>query len=73
MHDGRFATLGEVIDHYSKGIQSHPNLDQRLKNPDGTARIFSISATEKLQLIAFLNTLKSQEMMDLKFSDPFVH
>jgi cytochrome c peroxidase len=73
MHDGRFATLGEVIDHYSEGIQSHPNLDQRLKNPDGTARIFSISATEKQQLIAFLNTLKSQEMMDLKFSDPFVH
>ena len=26
MHDGRYKTLREVIDHYSEGIQNHPNL-----------------------------------------------
>jgi cytochrome c peroxidase len=26
MHDGRFATLEEVIEHYNSGIKNHPNL-----------------------------------------------
>ncbi|RPG81404.1 MAG: hypothetical protein CBC74_003840 [Crocinitomicaceae bacterium TMED114] len=32
MHDGRFATLDEVIDHYSHGIQDVPTLDPRLRD-----------------------------------------
>ena len=31
MHDGRFATLEEVIDHYSSGVKPHPNLDRRAR------------------------------------------
>lgn len=31
MHDGRFASLEEVIDHYDHGVQPHPNLDYRLQ------------------------------------------
>ena len=27
----RFATLEDVINHYSKGIKQHPNLDRRLR------------------------------------------
>ena len=30
MHDGRFESLAEVIEHYNSGIKSHPNLDYRL-------------------------------------------
>ena len=26
MHDGRFATLEEVVEHYNSGIQAHPDL-----------------------------------------------
>jgi len=32
MHDGRFATLDEVLDHYSHGIQDVPALDFRLRD-----------------------------------------
>ena len=30
MHDGRFKTLEEVVNHYSDNIKAHPNLDGRL-------------------------------------------
>jgi cytochrome c peroxidase len=30
MHDGRFATLMECIDHYNTGFHYHPNLDPLL-------------------------------------------
>ena len=32
MHDGRFNTLEEVVDHYNSGIIKHPNLDWSLTN-----------------------------------------
>lgn len=67
MHDGRFATLPQVIEHYSSGIQSHPNLDPRLR---GRPRLDPV---EKNALLAFLKTLTDQAFMtDPKFSDPFV-
>src|SRR5690606_17935865 len=34
MHDGRLATLEDVIDHYDQGVQPHPNLDPRLRGPN---------------------------------------
>lgn len=34
MHDGRFQTLEQVIDHYSQGIVLHDNLDYRLIDPE---------------------------------------
>lgn len=36
MHDGRFNTLREVIDHYDHGIQDHPNLHFRLREVPST-------------------------------------
>jgi cytochrome c peroxidase len=72
MHDGRFATLEEAIGHYSDKIQDHPNLDVRLRNDDGTARVFSISEEEKHAIVAFLGTMTDHQMIsDPKFSDPF--
>ena len=71
MHDGRFATLEEVIDFYSTGIQSHPNLHADLKS-GGQPKQFNFTATQKANLIAFLNTLTDDHLLkDAKFSDPF--
>lgn len=72
MHDGRFATLDEVIGHYNNSIQSHPNLDSRLKEITGEARIMNITPDEQVALVAFLHSLSDQNFIrDPKFSDPF--
>ncbi len=55
MHDGRFATLEQVLDHYSEGVQRTDTLDPNLaKHPDGGLHL---DAEEKAALIAFLRTL----------------
>ncbi len=65
MHDGRFDSLDKVIDHYSKEVKPHPNLDPR-------ARRLHFTDSEKAALIAFLKTLTDQKFLtDPKFSDPF--
>lgn len=72
MHDGRFTTLEQVIDHYSHGINTSPSLDPRLRDVNGNAMRMNISADEKAALIAFLNTLTDTKMItDPKFSNPF--
>ena len=72
MHDGRFTTLEEVVDHYSQGIQSHPNLDHRLRAPNGAPVRFNFSNADKAALVAFLKSLTDQEFItDHRFSDPF--
>ncbi len=72
MHDGRFANLEQVIDHYSSGIQLHPNLRAPLLDSNGQAFQFNFNEEEKQALIAFLNTLTDHEMLaDEKYSDPF--
>lgn len=75
MHDGRFATLEEVVDHYSSGITMHNNLDQRLRDPNDPRRPrqMNFSEEEKSALVTFLYTLTDQEMIyDERFSDPFL-
>ncbi len=72
MHDGRFATLDEVIDFYARGVQNHPALDPALRTPDGTPRGFRISPEDRDALKAFLETLTDEAMLtEVKFSDPF--
>jgi cytochrome c peroxidase len=72
MHDGRFETLGDVIDHYSEGMANHPNLDHKLRDADGNPLRMNISEHEKDALISFLNTLTDHEMIsNPKFSNPF--
>jgi cytochrome c peroxidase len=66
MHDGRFATLEAVIDHYSTGVRPHPNLAPQLQRP------LRFTASEKAALIAFLKTLTDPHFLkDPKFADPF--
>ena len=71
MHDGRFSTLEQVIDHYSSGIAEHNYVDPHFKTATGVFQ-FNLSPQEKLDLINFLNTLTDEKILsDEKFSDPF--
>lgn len=55
MHDGRFETLEQVLDHYSEGVQRTDTLDPNLaKHPDGGLHL---TPEEKQAVIAFLKTL----------------
>ncbi|MST94995.1 MAG: cytochrome C peroxidase [Pedosphaera sp.] len=55
MHDGRFATLEQVIEHYSTGVKRSATLDPNLaKHPDGGLRL---NAADQRALVAFLKTL----------------
>jgi cytochrome c peroxidase len=72
MHDGRFETLRDVIDHYSEGIASHPNLHPFLKNADDTARRFNFTESDKQAFIDFLTTTTDETVLvEARFSDPF--
>lgn len=72
MHDGRFATLAEVIDHYSHEIKPNQNLSTLFLNTNGTPKKLNINASEKTALIAFLNTLKDQDFLTSPmYADPF--
>ena len=72
MHDGRFATLEEVVAHYDSGVQPHPNLSTQLRKPDNTPVRLNLTADEKKALIAFLKTLTDRSITtDVKFSNPF--
>ncbi|MFY0629454.1 MAG: cytochrome-c peroxidase [Flavobacteriaceae bacterium] len=73
MHDGRFATLGEVIDHYDTGIQNSQDLDNRLRMGGGVRRL-NLSAAERQGLIDFLLALTDNNFItDTKYSDPFIN
>jgi cytochrome c peroxidase len=72
MHDGRFATLREVIEHYDSGVKASPNLDSILRDSSGGARRLNLSDEDKASLEAYLLTLTDDAFLsDPKFSDPF--
>lgn len=65
MHDGRFATLEDVVEHYSSGIHKHPSVS-------GFAFRMRFSPEEKAGLIAFLKTLTDEKFLaDERFSNPW--
>ena len=76
MHDGRFATLEEVVEHYNSGVKAHPNLDPRLRvSPTGAIepRRLNLTPAESASLVAFLKTLTDDELLkDGHYSDPFL-
>ena len=72
MHDGRFETLEEVVDHYSEGIVDHPNLSEELRNEDGTPRNLNLSQEDRDALVAYLRTLTDETIAhDERFTNPF--
>jgi cytochrome c peroxidase len=65
MHDGRFRTLEQVLDHYSNGNFYMPNTSPELMETK------NLSVVEKKEIIAFLKTLTDDEFLyDRRFADP---
>ncbi|MCA0131159.1 cytochrome-c peroxidase [Winogradskyella alexanderae] len=61
MHDGRFATLEEVIDFYSEGLQDSPTIDPLMKKVDEGG--VQLTEEEKTDLKAFLLTLSDSSFL----------
>lgn len=75
MHDGRFETLEEVVNHYSNQVVAHPNLGDQLATNlmiGGTPKVHDFTDEEVAGLVAFLKTLTDWELIqDEQFSNPF--
>jgi cytochrome c peroxidase len=72
MHDGRFTTLEEVIDHYSDHLQPSSTLSPTLRDTANTPINLHLTPQEKADLIAFLHTLTDSTFItDPRFSNPF--
>jgi cytochrome c peroxidase len=72
MHDGRFSTLEQVVEHYNSGIKAHPNLAPGLKDGSGNPIRLNFTTTQKSDLVAFLKTLTDNSIAtEAKWSDPF--
>ena len=75
MHDGRFDTLEQVMEHYSVGVHPHENVGLAFAEGNDQAKPsgFQLSDVQKSAIIAFLKTLTDESFIrDPKFSDPFV-
>ena len=72
MHDGRFSTLEQVVEHYNSGIQAHPTLSAALTDAQGNPVRLNFTATQKAALVAFMKTLTDNTLAtNPKWSDPF--
>ena len=72
MHDGRFATLQQVVGFYDSGVQPNPALDGRLRGPQGVPKRLNLTQAQRDALVAFLNTLTDSTFIaDVRFSSPF--
>ncbi|MEJ6735816.1 MAG: cytochrome c peroxidase [Flavobacteriales bacterium] len=69
MHDGRFATLEEVVEHYNSGVVAiSPNLDSEMNHFVGG---LNLTTTEKADLVAFLHAFSDASYLNNPdFSDP---
>ncbi len=68
MHDGRFTTLDQVVEHYASGGHYSDNLDPFLPQ----IREMRMTARQKAALIAFLKTLTDRvSVNDAAYKNPF--
>lgn len=64
MHDGRYDSLRQVLDHYADGIRPSPTLDPAL------AGGVVLSASQRDALLAFLDTLSDESFIhDRRFAE----
>ncbi|AMP98494.1 Cytochrome-c peroxidase [Pedobacter cryoconitis] len=61
MHDGRFTSIDQVLDHYTKGVQDSHTLDPLLKNKGQLG--IQMTAAERLSLKTFLKTLDDKHFI----------
>jgi cytochrome c peroxidase len=74
MHDGRFGTLEQVIDHYNEHVEAGETLSPTLRDTSNMPVRLRLTVREKGDLLAFLRTLTDSAFVtDRKFSDPFVN
>lgn len=65
MHDGRFNTLFQVLNHYRSGVQAGPTLDPLLNNG------IALTNTDVNDLVVFLRTLTDTAFLnDVRFKKP---
>lgn len=57
MHDGRFATLTEVLKHYNTGVYQSLTLSEKLKKP------MQLSDNQRVEMVAFLKTLTDTKFL----------
>ncbi|WP_435261431.1 cytochrome-c peroxidase [Tenacibaculum sp. nBUS_03] len=62
MHDGRFSTLEEVINHYSEGLKSSATIDPLMKKIDKGG--VQLTEKEKTDLKAFLLSLSDYDFIN---------
>jgi cytochrome c peroxidase len=66
MHDGRFNSLDEVLNHYISGVKNSSTLSSQV------AGGITLTIQEKSNIISFLNTLSDNTFIhDARFKDPF--
>ena len=65
MHDGRFETLEEVLDHYSEGVKVSTTLDPILSKNNQIG--IKMTEEEQAQIIAFLHTLTDYTLISNEF------
>lgn len=66
MHDGRFETLEEVIDHYNEGTHPAPNVETSI------VRDLGLTSQQKTSLVKFLHTLTDTSyLQNPAFDNPF--
>lgn len=75
MHDGRFATLMEVVEFYNSGIRGHRNLSPDLTSDGrvgGRPIRMGLNQEEKEALVAFMEALTDEVFLTTPiFHDPF--
>ena len=70
MHDGRFTTLEEVINHYDHGVNLTASTDP-IMGKNGKGNGLGLSSIEKEQLLAFLESLTDTSFLsNPSFSKP---
>jgi len=70
MHDGRFNTLEEVIDHYNAGIRESATVDPALLNTKQTGLLLTVQ--DKADLLNFLKTLTDETFLtNPEYKSPF--
>lgn len=74
MHDGRFASLEQVLDHYNEHFHFSPNLSHELRTShnEPTGHRLGLTSSEKKDIIAFLHTLTDSTFVtNPAFANPF--
>ena len=70
MHDGRFNTLEEVVNHYNEGIKPSTTADQTVLNTMDTGLL--LTEEDKTDLVNFLHTLTDETFLNNeKYQSPF--